>query len=65
MANIAEPKKVEKEERNNPAEGTYFSPGDKKPITYKGYSIKWLKSEPEHPDFGLVAEYEAKYGEVI
>jgi len=26
---------------------------------YKGYVIKWLKTEPDHPDYYLVAEYEA------
>ena len=30
---------------------------------YKGYDIKWLKREPKHPDYYLVAEYESKYGE--
>ena len=37
---------------------------EEKPDTYKGYDIKWLKSEPTHPEFNLVAEYEAKFGEV-
>lgn len=27
---------------------------------YKGYDINWLRDVPEHPDFHLVAEYEAK-----
>lgn len=32
---------------------------------YKGYDIRWLKRDaPNHPDFHLVAEYEAKFGEV-
>lgn len=31
---------------------------------YKGYDLQWLKSEPEHPDYYLVKEYENKYGEV-
>lgn len=26
---------------------------------YKGYDMKWLESEPEHPDFYLVEEYKA------
>lgn len=26
---------------------------------YKGYEMKWLKGEPQHPDYKLVAEYEA------
>lgn len=26
---------------------------------YKSYDMNWLKNEPEHPDFYLVAEYEA------
>jgi len=25
---------------------------------YKGYSIKWLRELPEHPDYHLVAEYD-------
>ena len=24
---------------------------------YKGYDMKWLATEPSHPDFYLVAEY--------
>lgn len=35
-----------------------------KPAFYKGYDIKWLKREEEHPDFYLVKEYEAIYGEI-
>ena len=31
-----------------------------KPDFYKGYSMKWLKTEPSHPDFYLVAEYESE-----
>jgi len=50
--------------RNDPKEGTYFSPGDESPFVYKGYTIKWLKNEVDHPDHYLVAEYETKYGEV-
>ena len=41
--------------------------GNKKPADgfYKGYDIKWLKGlGNEHPAFPLVAEYEAKFGEV-
>ena len=34
------------------------------PGWYKGYEMRWLKSEPSHPDYYLVAEYEAKHGEV-
>ncbi len=35
----------------------------KKDRFYKGYEIGWLKEiGPEHPDFNLVAEYEAKNG---
>jgi len=34
---------------------------EERPRTYKGYDINWLKGEPQHPDFKLVAEYEAKY----
>ena len=26
---------------------------------YKGYDIKLLKKNPQHPDYKLVAEYEA------
>jgi len=26
---------------------------------YKGYDMRWLKNEPEHPDYYLVAEFEA------
>lgn len=31
---------------------------------YKSYDIRWLKNEPDHPAFNLVAEYESKYGEI-
>ena len=31
---------------------------------YKGYDIEWLRGEPEHPDFHLVAEYDKKYKKV-
>lgn len=35
------------------------------PSIYKGYDIRWLKNVGEdHADFYLVAEYEAKYGEI-
>lgn len=27
---------------------------------YKGYEVRWLREIPEHPDYNLVAEYEAK-----
>jgi hypothetical protein len=27
---------------------------------YKGYDIKWLKENPDHPMFKLVAEFEKK-----
>lgn len=27
---------------------------------YKGYEIKWLREEPQHPDYYLVAEYDKK-----
>lgn len=30
---------------------------------YKGYDIKWLKGEPNHPDFRLVEEAERKFGD--
>ena len=29
---------------------------------YKGYDIKWLRGEPEHPDFYLVEEFDKKKG---
>jgi hypothetical protein len=29
---------------------------------YKGYEIRWLRQNPQHPDYKLVAEYDAKYG---
>ena len=37
-----------------------------RPRIYEGYDIHWLKFEASenHPDKSLVAEYEAKYGEV-
>lgn len=35
-----------------------------KPRFYKGYDIRWLKKETDHVDYFLVAEYEAKYGEI-
>lgn len=31
---------------------------------YKGYDMKWLKKETSHPDYSLVAEYEAQNGEI-
>lgn len=36
----------------------------KQPRIYKGYDIKWLRSEDavDHPDRNLVDEYDAKYG---
>jgi len=39
--------------------------GEKEPFTnmeagmYKGYSINWLRNEPDHPDFYLVAEFDS------
>jgi len=27
---------------------------------YKGYAIDWLRKEPTHPDYYLVAEYDEK-----
>ena len=27
---------------------------------YKGYNMEWLKKEVDHPDYKLVAEYEAQ-----
>ena len=32
-----------------------------KPREYKGYDIEWLRKETDHPDFKLVAEYDAKF----
>ncbi len=43
-------KEVKKEKKE-------FELGD---IFYKGYDIKWLREKPEHPDFGLVAEFDKK-----
>lgn len=39
--------------------------GDSVPVWYKGYDIKWLKYDAGeiHPDYKLVKEYEAEYGE--
>jgi len=37
---------------------------EEKPRIFKGYDIRWLKKEVDHPDFFLVAEYEALYGEI-
>jgi hypothetical protein len=31
---------------------------------YKGYDMRWLKKEVDHPDHYLVAEYEAEFGEI-
>jgi len=28
-------------------------------VFYKSYDIKWLREYPEHPDYKLVAEYDA------
>ena len=28
-------------------------------VFYKSYDIKWLREMPEHPDYKLVAEYDA------
>ncbi len=33
-----------------------------KSMFYKGYDVKWLREMPEHPDYKLVAEYDAKFG---
>jgi hypothetical protein len=33
-----------------------------KPRFYKGYDMVWLKKNPSHPDFSLVAEYDKEYG---
>lgn len=27
---------------------------------YKGYSVKYLRDNPQHPDYYLVAEYDSK-----
>jgi len=37
---------------------------EEKPRFYKGYEMRWLKKEIDHPDYKLVAEYEALYGEI-
>jgi len=31
---------------------------------WKGYDMRWLKKNPDHVDFKLVAEYEAEFGEI-
>ena len=31
---------------------------------YKGYDMRWLKKETKHPEYYLVAEYEAEFGEI-
>jgi len=31
---------------------------------WKGYDVRWLKKNPDHADFKLVAEYEAEFGEI-
>lgn len=31
---------------------------------YKGYDMRWLKKNPDHADFYLVAECEEKFGEI-
>ena len=28
---------------------------------YKDYDVEWLRSNPDHPDFYLVAEYDAEF----
>jgi len=30
---------------------------------YKGYDLSWLRNEPEHPDFNLVAEFDELHPE--
>jgi len=37
-----------------------------KPRFYKSYDMKWLKKDAgeAHPDYYLVAEYEALFGEI-
>ncbi len=32
------------------------------PGWYKGYDVRWLRQETEHPDYNLVAEYDAAQG---
>ena len=29
---------------------------------YKGYDVRWLRGETDHPDYHLVAEFDKKYG---
>ena len=31
--------------------------------TYKGYNVEWLRRTEDHPDYHLVAEYEALLNE--
>jgi len=30
---------------------------------YKGYDVRWLRQEEDHPDHELVKEFDKKYGE--
>jgi len=32
---------------------------DENTSVYEGYEMRWLREIPEHPDFKLVAEYDA------
>jgi len=36
---------------------------EKKPRWYKGYDMKWLREEPQHPDYPFVKEYDELYGD--
>jgi len=55
-------KEVEKKEEETKEEKEVVAQAD---FMYKDYDIKWLKGlGDEHPEFHLVAEYEAEYGEI-
>ena len=45
----------DKEVKKQPTEADREKAG-----VYKGYSIDWLRKNPDHPDYHLVAEFEAK-----
>lgn len=44
---------AKKEEKMSKEEKAQFDSG-----VYKGYDIRWLRDNPDHPDFNLVAEYD-------
>ena len=44
-----------KKEKQNEGIAIFY----KNPNFYKGYDMKWLAKEPQHPDYYLVAEFKA------